>query len=358
MSAEVMSATSSSVTNLGVGNGGTGTTLVTSSINLASENNQLWSIIAKQRTTIKELESALANLTKDRDQLLLMVRKQQPSSAPPTPTPTCSSSPSHEPVLPPRSPFRHHQQQNRCQELPATALAPGTNATTAAGGISKHRPFSAVVEDLADSLPSSTATRKTAPLLTKSSSLPSSTYLSSSPPPLPPTHATLDENAHMPLHDRKRTSLLSRVLSQPNLTSTNAVPKTSASDYKMFFTNMNMITIKVVNINLQQNPNNKALASFIISVHNRSLSSLWRIKKTYSDLKTLDTMVTKWERTYSCQVGNNSLWLFYMRSFDLTFGQPTTTNTQQWWIWRSYQTDPFLRLIPLPVQRSIKKRYC
>ncbi|KAI8338657.1 hypothetical protein BC941DRAFT_423497 [Chlamydoabsidia padenii] len=233
------------------------------------ENNQLWSIIAKQRMTIKQLETALVNMTKDRDLLLLVVNRQP---SPPTPTPTCSLSPSHEPVLPPRSPFRQHY---RAQEESTTTICTAKGTTT--------RLLPTAVE------PSAIKCTQT---LSASSSSPSTTPLIS-PSRLPLPSQSTCVLAKDTQHNEQP---LSRVLSQPNLIAT------ATQAPRIFFTNMNMITVKVVDISLQQSTKNKSVVVFIISVYNKSLALttnkdtnrdglLWRIKKVYSDFKALDTLL-------------------------------------------------------------------
>ncbi|KAI8332589.1 hypothetical protein BC941DRAFT_455450 [Chlamydoabsidia padenii] len=284
--------------------GGLAGTSLTSQMDLAAQNDQLWSIISKQRTVIKKLELDLENMTKDRDALLQL--KRQPSSPSPTPP--------QEPVPPPRSPFRQHQHYHS-HDGSATITINGlvtTPTPTATTSTMRHRSSS--------STPSGTE---------------SPTTITS------PIHAILDKDAQLfakyqqatKKQPGSSTSTISntppyphnvrRALSQPHLMVT-----ASTSEQNSFFSN---IVIKVVDINIQQNVKNNPVVTFVISVcniknnniiNNSSRSNspttttssismdkdgkkdeggndndggsdeeLWRIKKVYSDFVTLDTLL-------------------------------------------------------------------
>ncbi|KAI8082861.1 uncharacterized protein BX664DRAFT_301325 [Halteromyces radiatus] len=267
------------------------TTMTVSQTDLATQNDQLWSIITKQRNVIKDLEQALANMTKDRDSLLL-AKKQQPS-------------PSQEPVPPPRSPYRQHHHTHD-----GSAIIP-TISTTIANN-TRYRSCSSITSAL-DSSTSNNSTLsspihaimdKDAQLFAKyqqaikkldtTSTSSSSSFIKSDPLSSSPI-----EQQH---------PITRRAFSQPHLI-------TSTNEQHAFFAN---ISIKVLDTTIQKNLKGKEILSFIISIRGFTSSSssssilinptsdddddddeLWRIKKVYSDFLALDTLLRSQYRSLS-----------------------------------------------------------
>ncbi|CAO3576027.1 unnamed protein product [Absidia cylindrospora] len=254
---------------------------------LELQNDQLWSIITQQKTVIRDLELALARMTKDRDLLLRSSTLTSPATPPPL---TCLQ----EPVPPPRSPYRQHQ-HHRSHD--GTTVKNTLSATVVAAATSRYR----------------SASSNTGYIGTSSSDTTISSSIKTGP-----IHAILDKDAEHFANYQKATKGIPSSNDDADdnehntiTTDRSSIPSPSTQPHHVIAaTDLNTnnyasfcatINLKVVEINVQQALKSKEAISFIISVSRSSTScmndndekeeELWRFKKGYSELMALDTLL-------------------------------------------------------------------
>ncbi|ORZ01915.1 hypothetical protein BCR42DRAFT_362567 [Absidia repens] len=300
---------------------------------LERQNDQLWSIITQQKTVIRDLELALARMTKDRDLLL----QSSTLTSPATPLPlTCLQ----EPVPPPRSPYRQHQ-HHRSHD--GTSVKNTISASAVAAATSRYRSFSSNTGYIGTSSSDTTVASsiKTGPIhaILDKDAEHFANYQKAAKG-IPSSNDGADSNEH--------SATTTIAITTSNSTDRSSIPSPyrqphcvitaadlNANNYASFCATINL---KVVEINVQQTLKNKEAISFIITVSRISggcrsdskekQEELWRFKKGYSELMALDTMLRSHIR--SLAVKSNSAATVKMRKLPTKalFTTTRSTNTK------------------------------